>query len=220
MPGRFGPRFALEAVFLILLAVAAGLADLRPVVIVGIMAAAWALVALLEFFSERIAFMRPFGTSYWRAEPAREEIEQEPEAAVQAEPEPGPAREPGPTREPEPAGEPEPARAVEPQPEPEPEPEPEPQPEPEPEPEPEPMLAAEEATMVVPKETERPEAEPARRRRWFRRRRDEEAEVEPVVPVPQPRHVRLLPPRGEDTSGAEAEVAEIFDRGERDERAQ
>jgi hypothetical protein len=38
--------------------------------------------------------------------------------------------------------------------------------------------------------------------------------------VPQPRHVRLLPPRGEDTSGAEAEVAEVFDRGERDERAQ
>jgi hypothetical protein len=73
--------------------------------------------------------------------------------------------------------------------------------------------------MVVPRETEAVEAQPPRRR-WFRRRRKEEVEPEPEPPVPQPRHVRLLPPRGEDASGAEAEVAEVFDRGERDERAQ
>jgi len=33
MADRFAPRFALEAGFLVLLAVAAGLADLRPAVI-------------------------------------------------------------------------------------------------------------------------------------------------------------------------------------------
>ena len=41
LPGRLGLRFALEALFLVLLAIGAGLADLRPVVIVLVMAVAW-----------------------------------------------------------------------------------------------------------------------------------------------------------------------------------
>lgn len=55
LAGRPGLRFALEALFLILLAVGAGLADLRPLVIVLVMAGAWVLVALVEFAAERSA---------------------------------------------------------------------------------------------------------------------------------------------------------------------
>ena len=44
----FAPRFALEAGFLILLGVGAGYADLRPAVIVALLAGGWVLVALVE----------------------------------------------------------------------------------------------------------------------------------------------------------------------------
>jgi hypothetical protein len=44
----FVPRFALEAGFLILLGVGAGYADLRPAVIVAIVAGGWILVSLVE----------------------------------------------------------------------------------------------------------------------------------------------------------------------------
>lgn len=54
LPRRLGARFALEALFLVLLAVGAGLAHLRPLYIVGVMAAAWVLVALAELTAERI----------------------------------------------------------------------------------------------------------------------------------------------------------------------
>lgn len=54
LPRRLGARFALEALFLVLLAVGAGLAHLRPLYIVGVMAAAWVLVALAEVTAERI----------------------------------------------------------------------------------------------------------------------------------------------------------------------
>lgn len=53
MPGGLGPRFVVEAGFLILLAVGTGLADLTPRTIVIVMAAAWALVALLEWLAWR-----------------------------------------------------------------------------------------------------------------------------------------------------------------------
>jgi hypothetical protein len=53
MPGRLGPRFALEAGFLILLAVALGLADLDTLTIVAVMAVAWLLVALIEWIASR-----------------------------------------------------------------------------------------------------------------------------------------------------------------------
>src|SRR3954471_5573237 len=57
MPARHGSRFALEAGFLILLAVLAGLADLRWQAIVLVMGIAWLLIALLEW-------------AFWREGPA------------------------------------------------------------------------------------------------------------------------------------------------------
>jgi hypothetical protein len=48
MPGAFAPRFAIEAAFLILLGVGAGYADLRPTVIIALLAGGWILVALIE----------------------------------------------------------------------------------------------------------------------------------------------------------------------------
>lgn len=53
MPGRLGPRFALEAVFLIALAVAMGLADLSSTAIIVVMAVAWLLVAVVEWLASR-----------------------------------------------------------------------------------------------------------------------------------------------------------------------
>src|SRR3954469_13762597 len=54
LPGRLGLRFALEALFLVLLAIGAGFADLRPALIVIVMAVAWVLVAVIELTAERI----------------------------------------------------------------------------------------------------------------------------------------------------------------------
>ena len=59
MADRFAPRFALEAGFLVLLAVAAGLADLRPAVIVLVMAIAWLIVSLVEWLSWRVRMAPP-----------------------------------------------------------------------------------------------------------------------------------------------------------------
>jgi hypothetical protein len=53
MPGALGPRFALEAGFLILLAVVLGFADLSPLLIILIMALAWVLVSMIEYFAWR-----------------------------------------------------------------------------------------------------------------------------------------------------------------------
>ena len=53
MSGRLGPRFALEAAFLILLAVALGIADLSVSAIVAVMAAGWLLVSLIELVASR-----------------------------------------------------------------------------------------------------------------------------------------------------------------------
>ena len=103
LPGRLGLRFALEALFLVLLAIGAGLADLRPVVIVLVMAVAWVLVALIEFTAERIAASP---TSYLLpASPQPEEGEAErvpwlpPEERTVVAP---PERPPEPEEEPEP----------------------------------------------------------------------------------------------------------------------
>ena len=48
MQGGFGPRFALEAGFLIAVAIGAGFAELSATVIVVVMAVAWLLVCLFE----------------------------------------------------------------------------------------------------------------------------------------------------------------------------
>ncbi len=53
MPGGFGPRFLLEAVFLVLVAVVAGLADIPARGIILVMAAAWVLTAAVEWAASR-----------------------------------------------------------------------------------------------------------------------------------------------------------------------
>lgn len=70
MPGRLGPRFALEAGFLIVLAVAMGLADLGATAIVVVMAVAWLLVALIEWTASRQA-QTPVGSAWPAAPPTQ-----------------------------------------------------------------------------------------------------------------------------------------------------
>jgi hypothetical protein len=164
MWGRLGPRFAVEAAFLILLAVALGLADQSWVVIVAVMAGGWAVVSLIELVASRRATRQ---WSYAREAAAEEQAVPEP-----AEPEPAPppvlpvdvaaapsAPAPGPAPMPaEPMTPPEAAPA-----------------------------GVGEETMEVPA-SEADEARP--RRRWFRRRRSDE---EPDDLVPEPvKHVRRL----------------------------
>jgi hypothetical protein len=94
-----GLRFALEALFLIALAVAAGLAELSPTTIVLVMGAAWLLVAVIEWLA-------------WREIPGvTRAVREEQIPAPAAAPAPEPAAEPEPAarrrfwrrREPEPA---------------------------------------------------------------------------------------------------------------------
>ena len=222
MPARMGPRFAIEALFLIALAVGVAYADLATKWIFVVMAGGWLVVALLELTADRIwAAAPPWRRPYYvpasppRAEPV---AATPPPAAVEpeAELEPEPAAE----REPEPE-EPELEPAAEQEPEPEPEPEPEavtmiaPRVEPsaqapEPEPEAEPDTAEDTRPKLEP-------LEPRRKRGWFRRRERE-------VPAPEapeielPKHVRLLPP-SERSDRSSAEVAELFDLPEPEEHS-
>src|SRR2546429_8180298 len=53
MGGGFTPRFAFEVVFLVLLAIACGLADLRPLVIGLVMGGAWVLMTGIEWLAWR-----------------------------------------------------------------------------------------------------------------------------------------------------------------------
>ena len=66
--GGPGLRFLLEAAFLIVLAVAAGLAELSTTTIVLVMAAAWLLVASIEWLAWR---ERPLVARTVREEPPR-----------------------------------------------------------------------------------------------------------------------------------------------------
>lgn len=109
-----GPRFLIEAGFIVAVAVVAGVADLSTWAIIGVVAAAWILVALVELFMwSRHAVRRP---------PART-----PEPAPQPKPEPVVIRQ-EPVRTPEPPM----IAAAPPPPEPQPEPEPELEAEPDP----------------------------------------------------------------------------------------
>ena len=83
MPGGFAPRFAVEAGFLILLGVGAGYADLRPIVIVALLAGGWVVVSLIEL-------------AVWRsqARPVGAYVPSPPPAPVAAEDEPEPDAEP------------------------------------------------------------------------------------------------------------------------------
>ena len=110
MPGRLGPRFALEAAFLILLAVGAGLADLSPTAIVLVMVAAWVIVAVIEFTAERLGTAFPPLRRTYVAPPA---VRRGPEgdlveSTVVTPPEPAPATEDKPAEAPPPAPEAEP----------------------------------------------------------------------------------------------------------------
>jgi hypothetical protein len=210
LPGRLGLRFALEALFLVLLAIGAGLADLRPVLIVLVMAAAWVLVAIAEYTAERIS-----------VSPASYLL---PPRAAPAEGEPEPVSWPMPEE-----------RTIVAPPEQRAEPEPEPKPEPAPRPQtPEPVAeepAAKESAEAEPPPEETPAEQvavqaalddtlglPLRQRLRSRLRRREREEDAP--PAPPPRHVKLLPRRSSpEPSGATQEVAELFgeDAKEREE---
>jgi hypothetical protein len=209
LSGRSGLRFALEALFLILLAVGAGVADLRPLVIVLVMAGGWALVAILEFTTQRISSAPLSYLLPAEAEPPQEaERVQWPmpeERTVVAPPEQRAEPQPRAAAEPEPqgAGEPEPQAPPMPVAE---------EPEPEPEPAPLPPAAVEpvSATDEIP---------PARSRRLgsLLRRREREREQEPEVHDP-PRHVKLLPRKtAPESTRAEQEVAELFNESEKQE---
>jgi hypothetical protein len=91
MPVAAAPRFALEAGFLVLLAVVLGFADLDPVLIVALMGLGWILVSLIEYFAWR---QRPrFPAGFARSAAPAPSVEEE-----DAMPEPPP---PTPTQAPE-----------------------------------------------------------------------------------------------------------------------
>jgi outer membrane biosynthesis protein TonB len=116
LPGRLGLRFALEALFLVLLAIGLGLADVSVGWIVLVMAVGWLLVALVEFTAERISASPLSYLLPQRAEQPADEPEASwpmpEERTVVAPPPERPAPEPEP--EPEAAPQPELPAAAEP----------------------------------------------------------------------------------------------------------
>lgn len=239
MPGRLGPRFAIEALFLIALAVGVAYADLASKWIFVVLAGGWLIVALVELSADRIwAAAPPWRRPYYvPASPPRAEP-----VAMQAPPsaEPEPAEKAPEAPKPKPEAEPEPEPVAE-----EPVAEPEPiEPEPEPEPEPAAPLGAEAVTIITTRVTQaepahaarepepEPEPEPTaaelappkleplephRKRRWFRRGEREVAEPE-TPEIELPKHVRLLPP-SERTDRSGGEVGELFDLPEPEEHS-
>jgi outer membrane biosynthesis protein TonB len=129
-----GPRFLVEAGFIIAVAVVAGLAELSTLWIVAVMAAAWLIVAAAE-----IAISRRRAPAATEPSPDVEAEAVPPPPAVAATPEPE---------------QPRPQIAAVPEPEPEPEPAPEPEPESEPESEPEPETEPETVVAFVPRNEE------------------------------------------------------------------
>src|SRR3982074_1491294 len=100
MPATLGPRFVLEAGFLILLAVVVGFAVLKPVVSVLVMAIAWFRVALIEYFAwrqgPRVGAMRRFATAGEPPPVVQEEVVQEEVVEARPPPPPPPPPEPPP----------------------------------------------------------------------------------------------------------------------------
>ncbi len=84
----FVPRFVLEAGFLLLLGAGAGYADLRPAVVVALLAGGWLLVSLIEVAVWRAQTRTVPGYRAPQAQP-----EPELEVARQAEPHAEPAPE-------------------------------------------------------------------------------------------------------------------------------
>jgi len=199
LPRRLGVRFALEALFLVVLAVAAGLAHLRPLYILLVMVVAWLLVAAAELTASRID-RSP--VSYLLPEPTRDDEEDESERIFRPRPEErtvvAPPAAHAPAEESERPAEVEAeveAAVVEVEPAPH-----------EIDPDEPEEAAAEPAGDEVPPEP----AQPGRRRFRLRRRSQD---LEPVSPAP-PRHVKLLPRRSTpEPSRASKEVAELFGAG-------
>ncbi len=84
MPGGFAWRFGVEAGFLVLLGAGAGYANLRPIVIVAVLAAGWLLVSLVEL---AIWIGQGRGAPGY-APPPVEQVAPEPESVPEPEPEP------------------------------------------------------------------------------------------------------------------------------------
>jgi hypothetical protein len=126
-----GPRFLIEAAFLVAVAVGAGFARLGAVTIILVMAGAWLLVASVEWMISR-AKVRAAGPEAMAAPAAPLEETRQPPAVRTVEPAPEPtlAGSPAPSPVAE-RGEPEPAPAAEPEVTPGPSPAPSPTPEPE-----------------------------------------------------------------------------------------
>jgi hypothetical protein len=169
MPLGLGPRFVVEAAFLIAVAVAAGMLSLATPAIVAVMAGAWLLVAAVEWGVSRRGAARARAREVAAAhvdvaEPSRVRVREplpQPEPEPLAEPVPpeqveetaeahppvAPPDVPAPLPEPVSPGEEEPSTPEPAQerpelvavPDPEPEPEPEPEPPAQPEPEPAPV---------------------------------------------------------------------------------
>lgn len=223
MPGRLGPRFAIEALFLIALAVAAAYADLESKWILLVMAGGWLVVALLELTADRIwaaapPWRRPYyvpaappreGTATAPGPPAAIEPLREPDLEPESPPELAPA---APTPAPAPAPEAvtmiasrvEPAATALPEPV-----EPEAQAELNdvaPEADGQRKPEQDDTDPAAPK-LEPLEAEP--KRRWFRRRERQAVAAEPPE-IEMPKHVRLLP-ASERTDRSPDEVTELFD---------
>jgi len=119
LPRRLGVRFALEALFLVALAVGAGLAHLRALYILLVMAAAWLLVALAEVTAERIdrsplSYLLPQGARAVEEEEPERVFGPRPEERTVVAPLEPPASEAVPETEPPPAPEPSPPAEGEP----------------------------------------------------------------------------------------------------------
>ena len=102
MPTAPGPRFVLEAGFLVLLALVVGLADLDPLLIVLVMLVGWILVSLIEYFAWRqsqAAIMRGFEPAYAGAPVNEMAVDDSPPPAPPPPPPPPPAPAPPPPEE-------------------------------------------------------------------------------------------------------------------------
>jgi hypothetical protein len=133
VPVGLGPRFLIEAGFIVAVAVVAGIERYSTVTIVLLVGAAWLLVACVEFVTA-LARKRTLAKQVAPVEPRRAPV-LTPPIAVEPEPEPSPTPEAEQAPEPEPAEVPVPSQptlVAVPPPPPEPEPEPEPVQEPEP----------------------------------------------------------------------------------------
>jgi hypothetical protein len=225
MPGRLGPRVAIEALFLIALAGAAAYADLASKWILLVMAGGWLIVALLELTADRIwAAAPPWRRPYYApVSPPRSTTAAAPGAPAAVEPLPAADVEAEPRPEAEPAvpapeavtmiaSRAEPVasalpEAVEPEAQAGPNPGAEPEADALPKPE-------QEATDTAPPKLEPLQPEP--KRRWFRRRERQSLAAE-APEIEMPKHVRLLP-ASERTDRSSDEVTEFFDAPKSEDR--